>query len=862
MTSSSSNVHFSAATTSVPLTEKGKKPRSKFFTVCITILKSPFTFFHAACFWKKRSVKLSPTQKTTIQEIHKDPAYLQTKQIRPTFATPKEDTAAASEKNVAAKPKEDIALEKLRQFTQDFCVHFADSLFDEKLKSPLKSMNPTPEMIDRVNGGIKFFLGHIIDATTKALDTVVQSDIGKNFKEIAENNKRADELATKLFAWLFKDQEGRNLREEIEEKLNDKTIELAKLKGIDIPENVSFLEDGYADKILKWVFESDHRDYSQVFLGSDPLKNELQGLVVNAVIQLLIENKISYFQDKIQYTLQDKLVDVVRELFTNSASKIGATVADRLAFQIKAADYTGTFDSILNIITKHTEAYIIADKKAEKYLKKARKAKSLRAHTPEEELSKQEFLNVATAIKEQGKDAVKKQHMALFFANEHACHPTITKMLIVPDETLRENTAKSAENNLYTHISAELFKVLLPSSNFEGDQEKTGLEQIWDMLIDKTNLPDELESLVTEFKETFVNFMHQDQLGDLAGIQDAFFSFTKTLALSTAEEIIKQQISNGARKMVEMLSNQNSLEELLAMQILPTLSDQFLAANVRQTIFNSKNIKKMAPLFLRASQSGSETDAVKQDIQNTIFEISKKSFNSFDMQKMDQAEFTKIITPVIEEIETLLQVTLQPTDSVKEVITIMQEYNKGIKADRNSTYGKLLMHAGFGLSSLKIFGGKKLSKMLLSMFKGQVSQQISNAAYTGSHSYVKPLYNALSSAQESFGSKDQVQKLFFGETAHLSEKKRKQRLQKEIDKTSRLAHDLLRQGVKTNIGSAALLFVPSCDSINHVVTDFVQKLLLTDPAINKSLIFRIQKRVLDALKAENSPEMADDSHPT
>ncbi|MBS4169154.1 hypothetical protein [Parachlamydia sp. AcF125] len=833
------------------------KSRSKLMKIALAILKFPLRLIQAVCFWKKRSVKLSTKQQETLKNIRENPAYLLTKQVRPI------PTSGALQ--------EDIALEKLQDFTKRFCVHFARSLFEAKLKAPLESINPNEEAIANLNDWIQFFLGHTIEAMIQAIYTLNESpNIAEDLKKVTNLN----DTMKALFSWLCQDQDRKKLRKEIEEKLPNKINDLARLSNTQVPQ-VSMWHFTPAEKVLGWVFESDHSNSSTFFTELELSKYGENDLVFKAILQLLIENNITHLQTTIQNALQDKLVDVAQKLFENSAEKIGETLGKCLTARIGKLDYSRTFDSLVKIFSQHIEAYINAEKRLDTLFKKAKKVKSLKASTPEEEALKRKLANIARAISNNGEKAAKKQMMAFSFAEEEKCHPTIQKMLIIPEESeaFRANIAELEENDLYTKISAEIFKLLLPSSTLQKGGEKTGLEQIWDVLIDKKNLPEELEALVSKFKDTSDKLLPgleqtwdslltkadvQKELGDLVDaslppevgdfqkIKQSLFLGVKKFSLSLAEEILNQNISTGVRKIVELLSDPALVEELLGSQILPALSNQLLLANIRQTIFTSTHLKKIAGLFLylRASKTLKDSDAIKQDIRRAILEISKKSFNNFRLEKMDKEEFAHIVASLIKEIEILLELTIRPTASLREVIAVMQEYNKGVQVDKNATYGKLFMHACFGLSSLKIFGGEKF----LSRFKGKISQQISDAAYAVSHSYVRPLYTALLSAQGAYGKEKQVQELFFGEKASLSPAKRKEKLRREINKTACLAHDLLRQSLKNNVGFAALIFMPSRKAINQVVTDTVQKLFLTNPAINKSLLFHIQKKTAKALK--------------
>lgn len=815
-----------------PTKAPSKKSRSKFFGFVFGILKTPYHVVRVLCFWRKRRVKLLPEQKAMMTTILTDPSYLLTKQVRPIPQDP---------------PKTpDIALEKLHTFTEGFCTNFADCLFDEKLKKPIETVMNGADACEK---WIKPILSFLVDIGDNVISTLTQSpNLVEDIKKFP-HTENIDEI----FSWLCKDQSGKNLRQEVEKGLAVKVAEIAAQHNVELPKTQDWMKQ-YDGKILDWIFSPDHA-LTAIFTDQPNKKDKaLFNVVIKAAVQLLLENKIEYFKGKVKDVFKDKLEKIVRELLKNSAQKISTIVSDRLSPQIQNLDYSGMFDSSLKIVSKHIEAYISAEKKADEIIRKAKNINSVKANTKGQQVARTHLEHVAAAIKSEGEPAVKKKLMVAAFAEEPACDATVRQMTIVPDEAHRENTAKSAEDLFHARLSAALLELILPSPTYKPDgSEKSGLEHVWDTLLSPDNLPQEITTLVEELKGTLHQLVPSSQKEQFTKMQDSFFSVAKTMALGAVEELVKQQIHNATHLIVDKLSNPDALEELLGYTMLPSLSGILLVSATRQAMFSRKNAKKIATLYLKASKETDPT-AVKKEIAQAAFAMTKKTFHSFSSQEITEEEFLKLITPLINEVETMLKLTIRPDSSVNEVVSIMQEYYNGIMVEKNSDYEGLIMNACFGVGSLKIFGGKGLSRTLLNRLKGPISQQITNAAYTANHSYVRPLYTTLTTAQDTYGTKEQVKGLFFGEVKRPDKSAREAKLKQEINKTARLAHDILRQGVKNNAGSTFLMFVPSSKSCDHFLTTLVQKLLLTDSSINKSLLFQIQNTALESLKNGNKPK--------
>ncbi|PJD97512.1 MAG: hypothetical protein CK425_02470 [Parachlamydia sp.] len=809
-----------------------KKSRSKFLGFVFGVLKTPYHVVRVLCFWRKRRVKLLPEQKAMMTTILTDPSYLLTKQVRPIPQDP---------------PKTpDIALEKLHTFTEGFCTNFADCLFDEKLKKPIETVMNGADSYEK---WIKPALSFLVDIGDNVISTLTQSpNLVEDIKKFP-HTENIDEI----FSWLCKDHSGKNLREEVEKSLAVKVAEVAMQHNIELPKTHDWMKQ-YDGKILDWIFSSDHA-LTAVFTDQTGKKDKaLFNVVIKAAVQLLLENKIEYFKGKVKDVFKDKLEKIVRELLKNSGQKVSTIVSDRLTPKMQNLDYSGMFDSSLKIVSKHVEAYISAEKKVNEIIRKAKNINSVKANTKGQQVARAHLEHIAAALKTEDEAAVKKKLMVAAFAEEPACSETVRQMIIVPDEAHRENTAKSAEDLYHASLSDALLELVLPPPTYNSDgSEKSGLEHIWDTLLAPDNLPQEINILLEELKTTLQQLVPSSQKEQFIKIQDSFFSVAKTGALSVVEKLVKQQIHNATLLMVHKLSNPDALEELLAYTMLPSLSGMLLVSATRQAMFSRKNAKKIATLYLKASKETDPT-AVKAEISKVAFAMTKKTFHSFSSQEITEQEFHKLITPLINEVETMLKLTIRPDSSVNEVVSLMQEYYNGIMVEKNSDYESLIMNACFGVGSLKIFGGKGLSRALLNRLKGPVSQQITNAAYTGSHSYVRPLYTTLTTAQDTYGTKEQVKGLFFGEVKRPDKSVREAKLKQEINKTARLAHDILRQGVKNNAGSTFLMFVPSSKSCDRFLTDLVQKLLLTDSSINKSLLFQIQNTALESLKNGNKPK--------
>lgn len=808
-----------------------KKSRNKLFVAAFAILKLPFKILNACCFWKKKPVKLSKEQKETMEKIHTDPAYLLTKKIRP---------VAPADPNTP-----DVALESMHDFITQFTANFAECLFDEKLKDPLQQIKSGAKALEE---GIRPVLTFLIETGDNAIATLSSSpNLVEDIKKVAQLDE--------LFKWLCTDQAGKNLRQDIEKNLPVKIAELAKGKIV-LPGTPDW-QKPYSDKVLDWIFATNHNLDSIFETDTTPNKEKaIYNIVIKAALQLLIENKVEYFKGRFKNVFQDKIDVITKEFLKNSAQKIGEKLTERLSAQIQTFDYPGTYDAIVQIVSEHIEAYISAEKKADELIKKAKHIQSVKATTKEQKETLDSLKIISAAIKTEKEFSVKKKLMAAAFAEEPACDRAVRNMIIVPDEAHRENTTKSAENLFYEKLSATALEILLPQKTYQEDgSDKGGLEILWDDLLNKKNLPKEIAELYEELKETLEKLAPQSSKEQITKFSDSVFSIAKTLTLGAVENLLVQQVSGIARQIAEKLSNPDSLEELLGEKIFPAMTNQLLVTAARQTMLSRKNVKKIAELYVRASKETDPT-AVKKEIADTVYTLTKKTFRSFSSQEIpDEAEggFQKLIAPLIDDIETMLKLTRKPDGSVRETISLLEAYGTGVAAEKNPNYESIIMGASSGISTFKVFGGEGLSKALLNTLKGPLAQQFSNAAYSLNHSYVKPLHSIASTAQDSLGSREQINELFFKEKEKVNPVQREAKLRQEINKTSRLANDILRQSVKNSYGSSLLIFAPSVKSCDKFLTELVQKLLFTDPAINKSLIFRVETTALDALKKANSP---------
>ncbi|ADI38411.1 hypothetical protein [Waddlia chondrophila] len=265
-----------------------------------------------------------------------------------------------------------------------------ETTYEEKIEPLIPGMK---EKIDGLDSILKFGADVAISITSGVYRPLVEK-----LDQLSIAEKLAPSLQQFIHG-LLKDKDKINqedFRVHLEQKLTDITDDN---------------KNDAIEKCITWLFNTDQAD--PLFKGGDFNRKNIFEKVLREAILLLVEKRISEFNEKVHDHLKEDLSEIIKRMVVRNGSKLGEIVLNRLIEVIDKTPFTETFNEIIALFADQSAAVVSAENAREKAIEEEKSRlerydravkDNARRDAKEEEEVRQSFILLRTDNLEETKE--------------------------------------------------------------------------------------------------------------------------------------------------------------------------------------------------------------------------------------------------------------------------------------------------------------------------------------------------------------------------------------------------------------------------------------------------------------------------
>ncbi len=467
-------------------------------------------------------------------------------------------------------------------------------------------------------------------------------------------------------------------------------------------------------------------------------------------------------------------------------------------------------------------------------------------------------------IQETGEVAAQKTYKSYTVRGERLCHPGIDELQLVNRIDQVKNGKKipklfeimevifsqndQEEKHLFDSSANRIIELLFPEvtviDSHDRSRKVDGLLYLFDQIEYEHELKeiyDEAtyiyDQVLTDQKQKFiVNFIRSNR--------ERFDDCMVRYAKSEVRTAIKEAIATLFQKFIIP----EKIDEMIAYDMLPAVQETIVELLAKNII--SDNLNTYSPLYTRLLYASAEDkDAIREEFVDTLVARVRGNLNSFEVE---DEKLKELVRNQIVELEEILRAFLDEREEqegedrealIRSAInSIFRNHYSGTSA----RYGDLVINTAFKLGGLN-----STAETFAGWFKGTISREISSATHELQDSPKYLLDNATQQIRKKYGTKDTVRELLFVDREEVDAAERRQKLEEELTKTARVAHDLLmyvsnqqswyaRRPIQWVIGSTP-------DHLEQVIKRVYHK-MFDHPLYTQNLMVKIQEKISRALQ--------------
>lgn len=733
----------------------------------------------------------------------------------------------------------------LVQFTQDLTSIVGELLYENYLEGHLKKLKDNaPDYVQSIRNGAIF----IMPVFGRRSEIIKNLSAHRTYCPLDDSLKKSLE-------WLMQN----SSRQQLEERLNASPA----ICNLSLPPNQQITE--YLRLTLDWFFavqQNPNASHNGLHAMFDPHKHDEQvrDTVREVVVSLLFEFKIEESAQQLQKMLQDKLPDLVRAMIKTNGSKIATTLSNRVTDLLEEVKFPGMIDKIFSQFNAQSNAYLAADEVSRSLLEKAKNARAAKAANRPIDPALEPTIEI---LEKSGEDACKKVLFASRFKQHtESCHPLIKELIDKAGQQPIDfpRFRYELQRSFYPQLAENLLSLILPAETVLMPNGQTteisGIAKLWNQLI----IPDEIKELIKNLSHFSKSALLPDIFQPLTECQNPITNAVEKYVLSEVQYTVKSFLAGALQRQIEYLAMPNSLNELAAFSIFPSLKDVLFYAYVSNVLWDKA--EDFGPHFYSLHRNINDQEANRKMILDKLFAIMATQFSQFSMKEAEITRdyFNILILPLVIEIQKFFihAETKLATFESKKAPAVLQQYfevqNSKIDKNTHALYGTLFDTLAFKLGR---FGG--FAEWLTNNIT-VVKQLITSTLVTAldvirlSHENVTVL--TCDTIRRSYLSKRTMKKAMFEQPdAPTPVAATNAKLQNNIRHISTLAYDLILRSAKQQ-GGGALNFLVSkflgsdATAFNKLITDVYQK-SFGDPLLNYNMLLQMQTIIERALKSAN-----------
>lgn len=476
-----------------------------------------------------------------------------------------------------------------------------------------------------------------------------------------------------------------------------------------------------------------------------------------------------------------------------------------------------------------------------------------------------------------GELAAQERYKEINIRGEQLCHPHIDELHLVQEKkekassdwlakgidilTIALSSEDPSDKHLFDLSADRLMKLLFPSVNVvdtEGRQDRVdGLLYLFDQVEYESEIKDIYNEAVYIYREVVTADKQKKIVEMLESKQEKIEQYVLRYARNEIRSTISEAISTLFQKVIVS----KRIDELMAFDLLPATQETVVGALTKSIIVDNTLTYSSHFTAIVTAATEEEKRREKESLIGLVTGRVRENLSSYEIEEKKLKEFVEI---EINELEISLQDFLsrreEEEDEDKELVirSALKALFETEHHGSNARYGDLVVNTAFKLGGLS-----STAETFANWFKGTLAKEISGATHEIQKSPHFLLKKATGQIHKNFGTKDAVKDLFFKEGEIRTSEAVQAKLKEEMEKTSKIAHDLLiyqsnqqpwyaRKPIQWVIGARP-------DHLESVIKQVYQK-MFGDELYTQNLMVRMQERIFSALH-EGGKAVAANSRP-
>lgn len=480
-------------------------------------------------------------------------------------------------------------------------------------------------------------------------------------------------------------------------------------------------------------------------------------------------------------------------------------------------------------------------------------------------------------LKSIGENAARESYRKFLVNGKALCHEKIHELDLVQDEI--ENNAPKQNSGGIENVLEILMAMLPKEDESEAHLFDTSAKRLMDLLfppvevkdlsgnkhtvdgllylLDQIDYGEELKEIYNEAAFIYREVLTDEKHMKIAKLLEENHATLERCVLKLTKTKTKDAVSQAIASLYQQFIVPQKIDELMAYTTLPALQETMVSALARSTL--SYQLKNYAPLFqeLVTAEDG-DRDVKREKIIRDLSTATRQSLHSYDKDNMSDEKLHKLVEEQIIILEAFLSECFEKRteqegeDQGQVFLSFLEKYFETHYYESNPRYGDLVVNTAFKMGKLN---GKV--EYFADWFKGSLSREISAATHDMRESPHYLLEKATEQINVNYSSEEKVKELLYNKTQELKTEETEKHLQQQLEKTAKIAHDLLyynasqqgfvaRNAIKYVIGS-------NHELLNGVISRVYHQ-MLGNTLYTQNLMVRFQEKFSDLLikGAENA----------
>lgn len=561
------------------------------------------------------------------------------KQVMNRIITPVQQTeggvyqlASAPGKSAAINIKvyKDESLNALTGFSREFVDKLTGILYDTKVDPLVKEVQTLSKNVPEKLTELATWLIEIGDTASKPLFAKLnQNDIHKDLTDALKQ----------LLKFLLDSSDHKALKSLLKQGITKLLPQQASLPNF----------EDIVDTTIDWLLQTNQTQTATLAKalekkGIDELAcATICPKVFQTAIIILVKNKIEFFSDKVNVTIQNDLPGIVKRLINFNSVKVANILSERIANLLEGLpeqEFTIMVDGIVDKLNKQTK------RQAE-----------LEAEVESNALTLLKRKDVPIDVKEKIQESeTKRDNFLQLFAIDPICHPDIAPIL---KGNLSPQDVAQVKQKMYGRIGKRLLDLILPSQQIVKNGKSETIPGIV-YLLQQLEFPEELMILKDEVMRMATEILTTKETDLIKEIQESLPEIVNSVAVAVGKSVLQTALDTGMDKLFDFMLDDKEVKIIMGEQLMPLVFDEILETMSQSILLSKSYLPQISKCFADRANSSEKPEEWYREMSDRLYKMFRVvAVNFFEGFQLSEEDFFKVMRPVIANLEAVTS-TIEP----------------------------------------------------------------------------------------------------------------------------------------------------------------------------------------------------------